>query len=190
LNFRRLSWSKALAKLKAWNRRNSPPLPEKELENVLKSAQVHKYVYGCDDELLKAHCNQTDCPIIKGPKKIIRTPSAELQDGRLIEQAYDGQNVFFLVYDPKTGSVEKMEQIETEDCIYRPLKNPDVKNGLTLLPSKAEEYESEEKIFQKVYDFLNRWHEAPNDFERKLDTFYVFLTYVYDLLPRSLTEGL
>ncbi|MEM2281881.1 MAG: hypothetical protein QXZ68_07885, partial [Candidatus Bathyarchaeia archaeon] len=33
-------------------------------------------------------------------------------------------------------------------------------------------------------EFLNKWHEAPNEFERKLDAFYVFLTYVYDLLPR------
>jgi|GEM_PF-978331 len=184
LNFRGLSRSRALAKLKAWNRRNSPPLSEKELENVLKSAQVHKYVYGCDDELLKAHCNQAACPILKGPKKVIRTPSAELPDGRLIEEAFDGQKVFFLVYDPKTGRIEQTEQMELNDVIYKPIKNPDVKNGLTLLPSKVEEFGSEEQLFKEVVEFLNRWHEAPNDFERKLDAFYVFLTYVYDLLPR------
>ncbi|MEM4713194.1 MAG: hypothetical protein QXQ61_01440 [Candidatus Bathyarchaeia archaeon] len=118
------------------------------------------------------------------PKKVIRAPSAELPDGQLIEEAFDGQNVYFLVYDPKTGLTEQTEQIELNDIIYKPIKNPDVKNGLTLLPSQVEEYESEEKLFQEVIDFLNRWHEAPNDFERKLDAFYVFLTYVYDLLPR------
>lgn len=184
LNFRGLSQSKALAKLKAWNSRNRPPLPQKELENVLKSAQTHGYVYGCDDPILKIHCKQAHCPIIKGVKKVVRIPSAELPDGRLIEEAYDEQKVFFLVYDPKTGLTEQTEQIETEDAIYKPIKNPDVKNGLTLLPSKVEEYGSEEQLFKEVVDFLNCWHEAPNEFERRLDAFYVFLTYVFDLLPR------
>ncbi|MBS7616509.1 bifunctional DNA primase/polymerase [Candidatus Bathyarchaeota archaeon] len=184
LNFKGVSRTKAFDKLKAWNSRNRPPLPNREVEAILKSAETHGYIYGCDDPLLKANCKEAECPIQKGHKKIIRTPSAELPDGRLIEEAFDGKDVSFLVYDPKTGLTEQMEQIELEDCIYKPIKNPDVKNCLTLLPSMVEEYESEEKLFQEVIDFLNKWHESPNEFERKLDALYVFLTYVYDLLPR------
>jgi len=184
VNFRGLNRSKALAKLRAWNQRNKPPLPSKELEAILKSAETHGYIFGCEDELLRAHCNRESCSLIKGPKKVIRTPSAELPDGRLIEQAYDGNDVYFLVYNLATGLVEKQKEVEAEGIIYRPIKSSDVKNGLTLLPSDAVEYESEEKLFQEVIEFMNRWHQAPNEFERKLDAFYVFLTYVFDLLPR------
>ncbi|MEM3880143.1 MAG: bifunctional DNA primase/polymerase [Candidatus Bathyarchaeia archaeon] len=184
LNFKGLSRGQALAKLQAWNNRNCPPMPSREVEAILKSAEAHGYIFGCEDQLLKANCKEAECPILKGPKKIVRTPSAELPDGRLIEEAFDGENIFFLVYDPKTGLTEQMEQVETEDCIYKPVKNLDVKNGLTLLPSRAEEYESEEELFRLIVDFLNSWHEAPSEFERKLDAFYVFLSYVYDLLPR------
>ncbi|MEM3000229.1 MAG: bifunctional DNA primase/polymerase [Candidatus Bathyarchaeia archaeon] len=184
LNFKGLSRGQALAKLQAWNNRNCPPMPSREVEAILKSAEAHGYIFGCEDQLLKTNCKEAECPILKGPKKIVRTPSAELPDGRLIEEAFDGENIFFLVYDPKTGLTEQMEHVETEDCIYKPVKNLDVKNGLTLLPSRAEEYESEEELFRLIVDFLNSWHEAPSEFERKLDAFYVFLSYVYDLLPR------
>jgi len=50
LNFRGLSKTKALAKLQSWNSRNRPPLPNREIEAILKSAETHGYVYGCDDE--------------------------------------------------------------------------------------------------------------------------------------------
>jgi len=186
LNFRGLPRAKAQAQLENWNSKNRPPLPQSEINNILKSAETHGYVYGCQDELLSRFCNE-ECPFAgaEGAKpKVVHTPSAELPDGRLIEEAYDGKEVYFLVYNPQTGLVEKAKEVECEGIIYKPIDSPEVRNGLVLLPSEALEYESEEKLFQEVLDFLNRWHQQPNEFERKLDVFYVFLTYVYDLLPK------
>jgi hypothetical protein len=188
LNFRGLQKTKALAYLQEWNNKNQPPLPQTELNNILKSAETHGYVFGCNDELLSRFCNVEDCPFggaeEAAKQKVIHTPSAELPDGRLIEEAFDGRDVYFLVYNPKTGHVEKAGEVECEGVVYRPFDSPEVRNGLVLLPSEALEYESEERLFQEVLDFLNRWHQQPNEFERKLDVFYVFLTYVYDLLPK------
>jgi hypothetical protein len=186
LNFRGLPRAKAQAQLEDWNSRNKPPLPQSEINNILKSAETHGYVYGCQDELLSRFCND-ECPFAgaEGAKpKVVHTPSAELPDGRLIEEAYDGKEVYFLVYNPQTGLVEKAKEVKCEGIVYRPVDSPEVRNGLVLLPSEALEYESEEKLFQEVLEFLNRWHQQPNEFERKLDVFYVFLTYVYDLLPK------
>jgi hypothetical protein len=187
LNFRGLARTKALAYLQEWNNKNRPPMPQNELNNILKSVETHGYIYGCQDELLSRFCNVEACPFGEAEEaksKVVHTPSAELPDGRLIEETFDGKDVYFLVYNPQTGQVEKAKEIECEGIVYRPINSPEVCNGLVLLPSEAQEYESEEKLFQEVLDFLNRWHHQPNEFERKLDAFYVFLSYVYDLLPK------
>jgi len=183
LNFKGLEKFKALNHLRNWNLRNRPPLSDKEFNSILESAMKHGYIYGCEDEVLKQYCSRAECPFA-AKRKVVKTAFAELPDGRLAEEAYDGENVYFLVYDLRTGQVEKIEEIETENCVYQPIKNSDVENFLTLFPSQVEDYDSEERLFQEVVDFMNRWHEAPNERERKLDALYVFLTYVYDLLPR------
>ena len=49
--------------LKGWNRLNSPSLPWKEVDNIVKSAVHGKYVYGCSDSVLQQFCNKENCPI-------------------------------------------------------------------------------------------------------------------------------
>ncbi|MEM4481074.1 MAG: primase C-terminal domain-containing protein [Candidatus Bathyarchaeia archaeon] len=63
INFRGLNPNYAFKRLREWNRFNNPPLSEKELENVVKSAVKGCYVYGCEDEILKSNCNAQECPI-------------------------------------------------------------------------------------------------------------------------------
>ena len=167
-----LSPEETLKKLLEWDQRNEAPLGLKTLKEKVKSAfklpEPYSWIFSEEPKR----------------KRIKHVPFVELPDGWLAEQAYDGEKTYFLVFNPTTGSVDKLEEIETEDTIYRTVRNSDVENFLTLFPSQAEEYENEEKLFQEVVDFMNRWHEAPNERERKLDALYVFLTYVYDLLPR------
>jgi hypothetical protein len=61
LNFRGLLRAKALAQLESWNSKNRPPLPQTELNNILKSAEAHGYVYGCDDGIFKVYCDRAKC---------------------------------------------------------------------------------------------------------------------------------
>ena len=62
LNFKRLPWARTLEVLQSWNSKNRPPLPDSELKNILKSAEIHGYVYGCNDDVLKAFCDKAKCP--------------------------------------------------------------------------------------------------------------------------------
>jgi hypothetical protein len=111
-------------------------------------------------------------------------PFIELMDGRLAEQAYDGMQVFFLVYNPKTSKVEKPYEIPLETITLKPIGNDEVYTGTVLLPSDVEEYESDAKLMEDIRSYLNRWHEAPNPLSRTLDVFYCFLSYIYDLIPQ------
>jgi energy-coupling factor transporter ATP-binding protein EcfA2 len=117
-------------------------------------------------------------------KRVVRTAFVELPDGRLAEEAYDGESVFFLVYNPRDGKVEKLNEVETEDCVYRPIQSKEVEHGTVLLPSKVEEYGNDEQLIKDIVDFLNRWHEPPDVLSRVLDAYYAFLTYISDLLPQ------
>jgi hypothetical protein len=186
LNFRGLSRTEAQKQLSRWNLRNQPPLPDSELKNIIKSAAAHGYVYGCQDEILSRFCKREACPFAgtEETRRVVRTPSVELPDGRLVEEAFDGKDVFFLVYNPQTGRVEKAEEVECEGTVYKPIKSLEVEKGLTLLPSEAVDYESEDKLLKDIIELMNRWHEAPNEFERQLDALYVLITYIADLLPR------
>ncbi|MCD6514072.1 MAG: bifunctional DNA primase/polymerase [Candidatus Odinarchaeota archaeon] len=50
-----------LRELQKWNRKNRPPLPEKELEYVVKSVVRHKYAFGCGRLKDTKYCHEV-CP--------------------------------------------------------------------------------------------------------------------------------
>lgn len=91
LNFKRLQPKTVHKLLKNWNTFNEPPLPDKEIENVFRSALHGKYVYGCTDQILRSLCNRNECPI--APKVLAKLLSPEekeraeklLQDSRLLD---------------------------------------------------------------------------------------------------------
>ena len=118
------------------------------------------------------------------PQGIKETPFIELSDGRLCEQAFDGKEIFYLIYNPKTDTVERSSQVEEDDVTYRPINSEDVWKQLVLLPSAVEHYENEQKLTDEIRDYLNRWHEPPSHESRVLDVCYSFLTYIKDLIPQ------
>ncbi|MEM3798368.1 MAG: hypothetical protein QXY74_08070, partial [Candidatus Bathyarchaeia archaeon] len=116
--------------------------------------------------------------------RTVRVCFAELSDGRLIEQAFDGEKTFFLIYNPKTDAVEKAESVEDNGVVYKPIESPELSHKTVLLPSDVEEYGSEEALTREIMDFLDRWHEPPDFTSRVLDVYYCFLTYIQDLIPQ------
>lgn len=50
------------AVLEAWNQRNIPPLPQRELAVLAKEALEKPYDFGCNDVFLKKYCGQP-CPV-------------------------------------------------------------------------------------------------------------------------------
>jgi hypothetical protein len=137
---------------------------------------------GLCNNRLKSMCNLKEGFQVK-KKRIKHTASAVLSDGRLIEEAYRNGKVFFLVYNPD-GSINELEEVEDADTIYRPINNQDVETRQVLLPSRVEEYGSDEQLFNDILTFLNHWHEQGDGWERVVDVLYVFQTWVYDVFPQ------
>jgi len=191
LQFRKLEPREVFNRLLEWNSRNSPPMNEKELKNCLESVRKHGYEYGCSSMVELGFCNENLkrlCNLKEGfqvrKKHIKYVPSAILSDGYLIEEAYRDGRTFFIVYNPVDGSISEPEEVEDGETIYRPVVNKDVETGQVLLPSRAEEYGDEKGLFQEVLNFLDFWHEQSNRWERTLDALYVFMSWVYDTLPK------
>ncbi|MEM1725500.1 MAG: bifunctional DNA primase/polymerase, partial [Candidatus Bathyarchaeia archaeon] len=117
-------------------------------------------------------------------KRVIRAAFVELPDGRLAEEAYDGKQAFFLVYNPQNDAVERLESIELEGCIYKPIESPELEHGTVLLPSGVEEYGSDEQLLNDLIEYMNRWHEPPSVLSRQMDGYYAMFTYIKDLVPQ------
>ena len=86
-NFRQYSPETVLKRLKQWNKLNQPPLAEKELESVLKSALQGGYVFGCMDPMLKANCNRDACPIAPKITAKILTEGEKARAEALLEDS-------------------------------------------------------------------------------------------------------
>jgi len=69
VNFRQLEPKKAFKELVDWNCLNNPALSEAELRAVFESAIKGKYVFGCDDNILKIFCKENNsCSLRKKDK--------------------------------------------------------------------------------------------------------------------------
>ncbi|MEM1532302.1 MAG: bifunctional DNA primase/polymerase [Nitrososphaerota archaeon] len=62
LFFRRLSKEETLRALLFWNAANRPPLPSREVEQVLESVAKHGYVFGCHS-MKVFHCDRRRCSV-------------------------------------------------------------------------------------------------------------------------------
>jgi len=114
--------------------------------------------------------------------EVVYTPSVILEDGRIVEQGYDGKEVYFIVYDPETDKILKHPYVETESKVYMPIMNNDVATCQVMFPSEATEYGSDSDLSRDTRDFLNRWHEQLNIVQRQIDVYYPRLTNAADLL--------
>ena len=117
-------------------------------------------------------------PVIK--TKIAYMPEI---DGRLVELVYDPttEQAAFAVYDPKTGEVIYLDEITNDyPTVYIPYIDENVAKNSILLPSHAEEYGSDEQLYNEVNKFIARYYNEPKKSHRILNTLYIFFTWVYD----------
>ena len=191
LYFKSLPPNEVLNRLLEWNGRNRPPLDDREVKACLESLRKHGYEYGCTGMRELGVCNEAFQKLCKlsgkfevRRKQVVYTPAGVLSDGKIFEEVFRNGKALFAVYDPGGEFINEVEEVQDGDVIYKPIMNKDVETGQVMLPSTAEEYESDEKLFNEVMNFLNKWHEQPDSFERILDAVYVFLTWIYDTLPQ------
>ena len=74
--------------LKSWNKKNRPPLPEKELEYVVNSVVKHRYKFGCGRLRKTKWCHEV-CPYFKRALEaeqddLLKLVSSELENNRKI----------------------------------------------------------------------------------------------------------
>jgi len=117
---------------------------------------------------------------------VVETPWAELKDGRLLEECYDGQKVYYSVFNPKDQSMVKADFIFEEETKtrYEPIMNKDVETFQVLFPVEPNEYGSDEALFEESKAYMDRWHGERDRRSRAVDVAYVFLTHLYPLMPQ------
>jgi len=166
-----LTQNETFKNLAEWNLLNEEPLSPEIIEQKVQSAystlEPYNFVF-----------NEESKP------KIVFTPFLEAEEGILCEQAFDGKEVYFLVYDSKNGTVKRQSTFKQGDNVYQPILNDEVFNGTVLFPNAQNEYGSDEQLYNEVRTFMDYWHESSTVEDRELDVLYIFLSYIYDLLPQ------
>jgi hypothetical protein len=104
VNFKQLTQNKAYKQLVEWNALNRSPLNESELKTIFESAIKGRYVFGCDDEILKSFCNENaECLLRKKDvkkeiekkhetEKVTYDPETEAQIEREVQKIVDADN--------------------------------------------------------------------------------------------------
>jgi hypothetical protein len=108
--------------------------------------------------------------------------SAVLDNGTIVEMVFgpDEKSSAFAVWQDEqchyeTGfAVSPLERLVP----YSPQNNL-IKHQVVLLPSAAEEYESEEQLLGDIQAFIHRYVDVSPLFE-KLASYYVLFTWIYD----------
>ena len=118
----------------------------------------------------------------RGRKKLeeVMTTMIVTEDG-IGELVVDKTSSYFLVYNQDTEEFKRLESYtdEVERIKYVP---PPRKSGITslvLFPTRTEEYESEDALLREIQAFIYKWADV-DDLYRKLASFYVLFTWVYD----------
>lgn len=177
-----------LAVLRRWNQSNQPPLGDKELEDTVQSIYKGNYNYGCNDGVLKKYCDQA-CPFLKKEKPNRKSATSdnkvqisfrELQDGSLIELAHDPErkpSVYLVMY--KDGNITYHDEIKVGSEILIPSNGKIIQANAIKLPSKPEEYESDQALLKEIETFIHKYL-AVDQFYEKLICYYVLLNWIFD----------
>ena len=94
-NFQKVRPDNVLELMRKFNKFNDPPLTDNELQGIVKSAINGGYVYGCQDPILKNHCNREECQL--APANAIKTLTPEetqrakklVDEGKLLDNALE-----------------------------------------------------------------------------------------------------
>lgn len=115
-------------------------------------------------------------------KRAQRLVSGSLPDGTLIETVYSQteHKTAFALYKDGTVSVEASYTNEDEDKIEPvPATNNLIKHGAVIFADHAEAYESLPKLIEDMDAYIYRYVDVSDSF-RKIATYYVLLSWVYD----------
>lgn len=114
----------------------------------------------------------------KEPRTLL---SAVYPDGMLVETIYDPfkQTASFAVRQPN-GEKETVEQFKAPDgATYLTAIDKGIRNGHVLLPSQLGELPEDSVLFALIEEFIYAHFDCAET-QRKIATYYVVATYLYD----------
>ncbi len=123
-------------------------------------------------------------------KKPIETSFFEIEDF-IFEQIrcercercdYSRDANLFIKYSKSDERTEIINDFEHNGILYWPIKNKLADLGAILLPSKIEEYESDDKLVKEISDFLFTYFEPPKYYEGILP-YLVLFYWISDRFP-------
>lgn len=113
--------------------------------------------------------------------RAVPTVSAVLPDGSLVETLYrpEESRTVFCVSDGEKLRLETEILDRGRRLVPYSAKNNLLQHDVVLLPSEAQEYESEDALLNDIRAFIHRYVDLSPRFER-IATYYVLLSWVYD----------
>lgn len=112
----------------------------------------------------------------------IPTATAVLPDDRLVELVYDQERertAFVVGQGESWEEVAQADRTKGRSLVPYSAWNNLIRNRVVLLPSRPEDYPSEEELVGDVQAYIHRYVNVSPRFER-LASYYVLLTWVYD----------
>lgn len=211
-NFRGLIRQTTLSRLNDWNAKNTPPLPENEILNTLKSVEEHHYIYGCNDPILKTHCKE-DCGLfMKGHKEadltLLQKIDRELSDSKKIylhplidfhpELGYSlgldmGGGEFLQIID---GKVVEVGDDSDNDFTMKKLSFSQISSGCKtgilklakdLSEGKEIENRSKEELFDLILSKIRYYWYHSDERWHIFATCLVFVTYYHRMFQALAT---
>jgi hypothetical protein len=115
-------------------------------------------------------------------KQIVPTASAILDDGTIVEMAFqpEQRRTFLATYNAGRWTLQDRVDLGADAQLvpFSPENNL-IKTGAVLLPSEPQIYGSEGELVSAVRRFIHRYVDLDASFE-KVATYYVLLTWLYD----------
>lgn len=88
----------------------------------------------------------------------------------------------FACFDKKSGTIEILSDFKHKGKTYYPITGQILDKGVILLPTKAQEYGSINKLVKQLREFFNEYFEAPK-FSQNLFPYLILFYWVYDRFP-------
>lgn len=82
----------------------------------------------------------------------------------LYEQVFNGQTSKFARYDQRSKKIDYVDSIDKDDFTIKPIMDEEVSKKAVLLPSRAEDYGTEEQLDTEIKTFTGKWLDIPEDF--------------------------
>lgn len=146
--------------------------PETKLKHRAESGG-HEETNTPDTKRKRGHPGKT-----KEPRTLL---SAAYPDGTLVETIYNPfkDTASFAVSRPK-GETELMNQFEAPDGVtYLPAIDKGIRDGHVLLASQLGQLPEDRELFALIEGFIHA-HWDCTEIQRKIATYYVVATYLYD----------